>query len=520
MNIEKERIITNLLMLDYFDMWDDFHFKTINDVKTMRYYNLIENLINSQIDASIRWLDSKEAEEYFKGESAYQKEIFQKLEDEWEEMLENKYPSIESLLSEVYRRGKAKGYSDMRSRIRYTLQDKIALQFARDYNFGLIQRLNDDTVHQIKNTIISGFLAGDHPNTIAPKILDVAGTRLEGSTFSPKQRATMIAKTEISRIQNTGILQSYVNEGYTEVKILTAEDNNVCDTCLRYAFEFNEDDSVIYENRGKERVHNILKLIKGGNFPPFHPNCRCTYLSVWKTKGEPPENPPIICLMPVANVFNAPEDLKDSKETVVKFTREKLEEELGKIIKDSDELNVILNLLDKNFRCKVYNTSYEWGAGIGMKGECQKTYSRWKRNKIPLSHVLLKAAKNKGILTFIHNHPFTTSPLASCGDYKVFAKNKVKYGIVTNELGMMIIKNKNVENNFENVREIREIALDIEKGIRRDFNKNLSNRGINHKKLPKNEYNRKFQKYARQNHNYYLKQYQDGLKDYFDIIFI
>ena len=54
----------------------------------------------------------------------------------------------------------------------------------------------------------------------------------EGSTFTPKQRAVMIARTEISRVQNTGILQSYVNEGYTEVKILTAEDDNVCYTCL------------------------------------------------------------------------------------------------------------------------------------------------------------------------------------------------------------------------------------------------------------------------------------------------
>lgn len=520
MRINEERIKTNLLMLDYFDMWDDFHYKSINDTKTMRYYNLISNLIDSQIDAGIRWIDSEEAEEYFKGESAYQTELFQNLDDEWEEILESKYPTIESLLNEIYRRGKAKGYADMQEHIKYTETDKLALTFAREYNFGLIQRLSDDTVHQIKNKIISGFLAGEHPNKIAPKILSIGEERLEGSTFSPRQRATMIARTEFSRVQNTGILQSYINEGYTEVKILTAEDNNVCNICLSYAFKFNKDDEITFENRGEEKTHNIIKLIKGGEFPPFHPLCRCTYLSVWKTKGEPPENPYVICLMPNAYGMKVPENLKDSFETVVNLTREELINNLSNVIDDFNELDLILDLLDKNFRNKVYNTSYEWGAGIGMEGECQKTYSNWIRNKILLSDILLGAAKSKGILTFIHSHPFTTSPLASCGDYKLFAEHKIKYGIISNEFGMMVIKNKNMKNNFESVREIRNISLNIEKSIRRDFNEHLSKKGINYKKLPKNEYNRKFQKYAKKNHYKYLNQYKSNLKDYFDITFI
>lgn len=286
MNINEERIKTNLLMLDYFYMWDDFHYKSINDTKTLRYYNLISNLIDSQLGAGIKWLDSKEAEKYFKGESVYQTELFQSLEEEWDEILEEKYPSVEALLSEVYRRGKAKGYADMRERIKYTKQDKLALAFVQDYNFGLIQSIGDDVRNQIKKTIIAGVLAGDHPNTVAPKILNIAETRLEGSTFSPRQRATMIAKTEISRVQNTGILQSYVNEGYTQVKILTAEDDSVCTLCLDNAFEFNKDDEIIYSNRGKEKVHSIKNMINKRLWVPLHPNCRCTYISVWESKSN------------------------------------------------------------------------------------------------------------------------------------------------------------------------------------------------------------------------------------------
>ena len=101
----------------------------------------------------------------------------------------------------------------------------------------------------------------------------------------------MIAKTEVSRAQNTGMLQSYVNEGYTEVKILTAEDDNVCHICLKNAYEFNDDAEIIYSNHGKERVHNIQEMIKKKEYVPAHPNCRCTYLSVWKRNRVPPEKP-------------------------------------------------------------------------------------------------------------------------------------------------------------------------------------------------------------------------------------
>lgn len=286
MSILREELITNHLLLDYFDLWDEFDIKSANDAREVRYYNQLMNLINGQLDAGIRWLDSDEAEQYFKGESKYQREVFQALEDEWDEILSSKYSSVDALLSEVYRRGKAKGYADMRSRIRYTEQDKLALAFAREYNFGLIQIYDDDVRNQIKNKITEAIVAGDHPNTLAPKILSIAEERLDGSNFTPKQRATMIARTEVSRVQNTGILQSYVNERYTEVKILTAEDDHVCDLCLKYAFEFNKDEDITFENRGSEKVHNIIKLLKGGVYPPFHPVCRCTYLSVWESRGN------------------------------------------------------------------------------------------------------------------------------------------------------------------------------------------------------------------------------------------
>lgn len=294
--VSEERIKTNHMLLTELDMWDEFSVKSINDEWTLRYYNHLMNLLNSQVDEAIKWLDSDDAKELFFEEAEYQYELFRSLEDEWDDILEQKYPSVEALLDEVYRRGKAKGYADMREHIRFTDTDKLALNIVRDYNFHLIRKIDNDTRNQIKNIITSAVLTGENPRKVAPKIYDVVGERLEGSTFTPMQRAVMIARTEVSRVQNTGILQSYVNEGYTEVKILTAEDNNVCYTCLTYAYEFNEESEIIFSNHGEEKVHNIIELLQGGKFPPFHPNCRCTYLSIWRSKEEPPEEPIIIDL--------------------------------------------------------------------------------------------------------------------------------------------------------------------------------------------------------------------------------
>ena len=295
--VSEERIKTNLILMDSLDYWDELTVKAIDDEETLRYYNLLTTLINTQLENGIKWLKSDEARRYFFNEAEYEKEIFEKLESQWDRILSQKYETIEDLLEEVYDYGKAQGYSDIRSRIRYTDTDKLALTNVRNYNFNLIRKLDGELRRAIKNKILEGVVGGENPRKLAPKLVNLGVEPLPNSTLSPNQRATMIARTEVARAQNTGILQSYVNEGYTQVKILTAEDDNVCYLCLRNAYEFNENDEVIYANHGDERVHNIKDLINKKNWVPLHPNCRCTYLSIWSSKGEAPKNPYTINLI-------------------------------------------------------------------------------------------------------------------------------------------------------------------------------------------------------------------------------
>lgn len=434
MSILKEELITNHLLLDYFDLWDEFDIRKVDDPKTVRYYELLMNHIQNQIDAGIKWLESDEARDYFYGESQYQTEVFRALEDEWDDILSNKYPSVEALLSEVYRRGKAKGYSDIRERIQYTDADKFALRIARDYNYHLIRKIDNDTRSQIKNKITEAVIAGEHPYTVAPKILDVAEERLKGSNFTPKQRATMIARTEISRVQNTGILQSYVNEGYTEVKILTAGDSSVCNLCLHYAFEFEEDAEIIYENRGEERTHNIIKLIEGGNFPPFHPLCRCTYLSVWGTKRTPPENPKIIDLTPNKfAVFNSYTENQSDIEWVMIKDKNAIYVDLPENVKET--------IVDFESLSPIF-TQMRGEAGISYN-LTKNTKTELKTNDDPIRVTLqVRTDDPNDILSVSHHHsdggPPSFKDVRRCLDYT----NNVKYANIHGPNDIFIMESR------------------------------------------------------------------------------
>lgn len=296
MTLTAERNITTKLLIDDLDMWDEFDIKKESRPTNQHLLYWVSQFNRATNKNWCKLARHRWCKRLFLWWSKIQQEVFRALEDEWDDILEDYYANIDELIETIYNKGKQKGYSDIRQRIRFTETDRLALAFAREYNFDLITNLDDDVRNQIKNVITKGVIAGEHPSKIAPQILNVAEEQLEGSIFTPKQRATLIARTETSRIQNTGILQTYVNEGYTEVKILTAEDNNVCYTCLKYAFEFNENAEVTLENRGEERIHNIHELIKDGEFPPFHPLYRCTYLSVWESKGEPPVDAEVVDL--------------------------------------------------------------------------------------------------------------------------------------------------------------------------------------------------------------------------------
>ena len=76
------------MLIDDLDLWDEFRInKSKDDPLTQRYYNLISNILDYQLTASRQWLSSPQARAYYLQESEYTKEIFQSLDDEWDDIL-------------------------------------------------------------------------------------------------------------------------------------------------------------------------------------------------------------------------------------------------------------------------------------------------------------------------------------------------------------------------------------------------------------------------------------------------
>lgn len=263
------------------------------------YQEHLDGILYEVQELANEWLKNDENVEKYYYMSEQQYDFFAGLEGEWDEIIAGSHGKVEKLLAKVYEQGsKYNPLNDFDMDNVYANAHHNAFQFALNYNFGLIQNLSDDFRGAIKNRIIQSSVEGKNPYKTADDLVEMGLQPLPGSTLSPKQRATMIAKTETSRVQNTGMLQDYINQGFKHVLILTAEDNNVCPICLKIAYQYKKDEEVTFENRGKERRLDIITNAKAGNLPPFHPNCRCTVMTVWATKGEPPEDPYIIDLTP------------------------------------------------------------------------------------------------------------------------------------------------------------------------------------------------------------------------------
>lgn len=75
----------------------------------------------------------------------------------------------------------------------------------------------------------------------------------------PQTRAAMIARTEVARAVNAGVLQAYKDCGVTFKHLLVAPDDRKCKVC---------------KTASAQGVIPLDGIYQGGN-PPFHPRCRC-----------------------------------------------------------------------------------------------------------------------------------------------------------------------------------------------------------------------------------------------------
>ena len=109
--------------------------------------------------------------------------------------------------------------------------------------------------NQLRETLTTGFIRGDSLQTMAKRLAE----RLDVS----RSQALRLVRTESSHIHNTAELDAYKECGFEEYEFMASLGERTCSVCGRMD--------------GKRFKLTDKQL--GVNFPPLHPNCRCTTIA-------------------------------------------------------------------------------------------------------------------------------------------------------------------------------------------------------------------------------------------------
>jgi len=270
----KSRIETNKLLMHCIDFDKALFDETTLSTSEEEYFESFIDGFNKQISLFIKWLESDEAKELFRQHGEYNDIVFDSIREDLEEILHETNLTAEQLIDRIYDLGLDKGFSEIRRTKYYNDATMYGLKVLQDYNFELITTLHEDIIEHIRTQIFLGIAEGEGMPEVAKRIRNATGESLTGKTLTARQRAMMIARTETARAMTQGRLQSYANYGVTKIKILTAEDANVCPICLEAAYIFNGEMSM--DNVAGEKIWDITDADK---LVPFHPNCRCSVMA-------------------------------------------------------------------------------------------------------------------------------------------------------------------------------------------------------------------------------------------------
>lgn len=227
-----------------------------------KFYNTLSNGIDENLLYVISWLKTHEANELLSIEDEDEfDEVFidSNLHKELNTRIQRNTLNGIQPLSKFYKVGSRLGHNQLHRTQVYTEQDKEALSILNQYVGDTIYHVNVDSCLNMKDILMAGALGGIAIAALAKDILASPYKITPRSGATVDTRCTMITTTEYGRAVNTGLLQSYVNNGVYKVDIVTAGDDRVCDDCLEI------------ERNNPYTIEEAMGLI------PVHSNCRCSY---------------------------------------------------------------------------------------------------------------------------------------------------------------------------------------------------------------------------------------------------
>lgn len=171
---------------------------------------------------------------------------------------------ITPLITSAYYHGRNQAL-EMISKENYShVVENAAIGFLRQYNFDLISNLNNDLRENIRAVLWRGIHNGDDPAEIAKRIRDLPLNPLEVMNkktgeveriIPAEVRADMIARTEIMRAYNQGILTTCQQYGIELFNVILGD--TPCGDCEELPLN------------NPYRVDDLPPI-------PMHPNCQCT----------------------------------------------------------------------------------------------------------------------------------------------------------------------------------------------------------------------------------------------------
>jgi len=119
------------------------------------------------------------------------------------------------------------------------------------------EQVNKTTKDKLRKALGEGIAGGEGVSELSERVSGVFKTRT-------KAEAERIARTEVISASNGAELEAYKQSGVIEKKEWLAEPD-ACEICAALDGE----------------VVKLNKMFSGGfDFPPAHPNCKCTILPV------------------------------------------------------------------------------------------------------------------------------------------------------------------------------------------------------------------------------------------------
>lgn len=225
------------------------------------FYNTISNGIDENLLYIISWLKTHEATDLLDitDEDDFDEAfMLTTLHAELNKRIQKNTLNGIRPLAKFYNIGSRIGHNQLRKPPRLTQQDKEALSILNQYVGDTIYNVNVDSCLNARDILWNGALAGLAISVLAKDILSSPYKVTPRSGATVDARCTMITTTEYGRTVNTGLLQSYVNNGVYKVDIVTAGDDRVCDDCLEI------------ERRNPYTIEEAMGLL------PVHSNCRCS----------------------------------------------------------------------------------------------------------------------------------------------------------------------------------------------------------------------------------------------------